>query len=72
MERMRAITVWDGSGHAMAALEQVLPMFRTSAFSHIEIMMIAWPKSNTAMWTDIARKQLESEQPCRRSQAACT
>jgi hypothetical protein len=50
---MRAICVWDGSGHAMAALQQVVPLFRAQAFSHIEIMMLVWPQRETAMWRDI-------------------
>jgi hypothetical protein len=57
---MRALLVWDGSGHAMEALEQVVPLFRPSAFSHIEIMMLVWPQSDTAMWTDIQEQQLVS------------
>jgi hypothetical protein len=50
---MRAICVWDGSGHAMAALEEVVPLFRAQAFSHVEIMMLVWPQRETAMWRDI-------------------
>ncbi len=50
---MRAICLWDGSGHAMAALEQVVPLFRAQAFSYIEIMMLVWPQRDTAMWRDI-------------------
>jgi hypothetical protein len=57
---MRALSVWDGSSHAMTALEQVLPLFRPSAFSHIEIMMLVWPQSDTAMWSDILERQLVS------------
>jgi hypothetical protein len=50
---MRAICIWDGSGHALAALEQVVPLFRARAFSHIEIMMLVWPQRESAMWRDI-------------------
>lgn len=42
----------------MPALEQVLPLFRPSAFSHIEIMMLVWPQSKTAMWSDILEQQV--------------
>jgi len=56
---MRALAVWDGSGHAMTALQQMLPLFRPAAFSHIEIMMLVWPQSDTAMWSDILEKQIE-------------
>lgn len=55
---MRAISVWDGSGHAMTALEHVLPLFRPAAFAHIEIMMLVWPQSTSAMWKDILEQQV--------------
>jgi hypothetical protein len=54
---MRAICIWDGSGHAMAALEYVVPLFRARAFSHIEIMMLVWPQRETAMWRDILERE---------------
>jgi hypothetical protein len=54
---MQAICIWDGSGHAMAALERVAPLFRDQAFSHIEIMMLVWPQRETAMWRDIVEQQ---------------
>jgi len=41
----------------MAALECVVPLFRPLAFSHIEVMMLVWPQSDTAMWTDILERQ---------------
>jgi hypothetical protein len=37
----------------MAALQQVAPLFRERALSHIEIMMLVWPQRETAMWRDI-------------------
>jgi hypothetical protein len=42
----------------MAALEQVAPLFREQAFSHIEIMMLVWPQRDTAMWRDILEQQV--------------
>jgi hypothetical protein len=33
-------------------------LFRPSAFSHIEIMMLVWPQSKTAMWSDILEQQV--------------
>jgi hypothetical protein len=55
---MRAICIWDGSGHAMGALRQVVPLFRPHAFSHIEIMMLVWPQRESAMWLDILEHHL--------------
>jgi len=55
---MRALCIWDGSGHAMAALGQVVPLFRGQAFSHIEIMMLVWPQRETAMWRDILEQEV--------------
>jgi hypothetical protein len=57
---MRAICIWDGSGHAMAALQQVVPLFRAQAFSHVEIMMLVWPQRDTAMWRDILERHAVS------------
>jgi hypothetical protein len=57
---MRAICIWDGSGHAMAALEDIVPLFRARAFSQIEIMMLVWPQRDTAMWRDILERQAVS------------
>jgi hypothetical protein len=44
----------------MTALGHVLPLFRPSAFSHIEIMMLVWPQSDTAMWSDILEEEVTS------------
>jgi regulator of extracellular matrix RemA (YlzA/DUF370 family) len=55
---MRAICIWDGSGHAMAALEQVVPLFRAQALSHVEIMMLVWPQRESAMWRDILEQHV--------------
>jgi hypothetical protein len=44
----------------MAALEQVVPLFRAHAFSHIEIMMLVWPQRDTAMWRDILERHAVS------------
>lgn len=41
----------------MQALEQVVPVFRAQAFSHIEIMMLVWPQRDTPMWRDILEQQ---------------
>jgi hypothetical protein len=57
---MRAICIWDGSGHAMVALQQVVPFFRAQAFSHIEIMMLVWPQRESAMWRDILERDVVS------------
>jgi hypothetical protein len=54
---MRAICLWDGSDHAMAALRQVVPLFRAQAFSHIEIMMLVWPQRDTPMWRVILEQR---------------
>jgi hypothetical protein len=45
----------------MDALEHVLALFRPAAFSHIEIIMIVWPQSTTAMWSDILTQQAVSD-----------
>ena len=42
----------------MAALRQVMPLFRAQAFSHIEIMMLVWPQRESAMWLDILEHHL--------------
>ncbi len=55
---MRAICLWDGSGRAMAALQQVVPLFRAQALSHVEIMMLVWPQRDSAMWRDILERQV--------------
>ena len=57
---MRAICVWDGSSHALAALEQVVPLFRGQAFAYIEIMMLVWPQRDTPLWRDILEHQAAS------------
>jgi hypothetical protein len=44
----------------MAALAQVVPLFRDQAFSHIEIMMLVWPQRDTAMWRDILEQEAVS------------
>lgn len=44
----------------MAALDQVVPLFRAHAFTHIEIMMLVWPQRDTAMWRDILEQQVVS------------
>ena len=41
----------------MAALGQVVPLFRAQAFSHVEIMMLVWPQRDTPMWRDILEQQ---------------
>lgn len=58
---MRALLVWDGSGRAMAAFEEMLPLLRPAAFAHVEIMMLVWPQRDTAMWTDILDRQILSD-----------
>lgn len=55
---VRAICIWDGSGHAMAALGQVVPLFRAHAWSHVDIMMLVWPQRDTAMWRDILEEHV--------------
>jgi hypothetical protein len=57
---MRAICLWDGSGRAMTALQQVVPLFRDRALSHVEIMMLVWPQRESAMWRDILEHQVIS------------
>jgi hypothetical protein len=44
----------------MAALEQIVPLFRARVFSHIEIMMLVWPQRESAMWRDILERQAVS------------
>jgi len=58
---MRVLLVWDGSGRAMAAFEEMLPLFRPAAFAHIEITMLVWPQRDTAMWADILEEQILSD-----------
>jgi hypothetical protein len=55
---MRAICIWDGSSHAMEALQQVVPLFRPQALSYVEIMMLVWPQRETAMWRDILEQHV--------------
>jgi len=44
----------------MAALGNVVPLFRDQVFSHIEIMMLVWPQRDTAMWRDILEQHVIS------------
>jgi hypothetical protein len=44
----------------MAALQQVVPLFRAGAFAHIEIMMLVWPQRDSAMWHDILEQEVIS------------
>ncbi|HEV8019897.1 MAG TPA: hypothetical protein VGP41_01465 [Candidatus Lustribacter sp.] len=44
----------------MAALEDVVPLFRAQAFAHVEIMMLVWPQRDTPMWRDIREQQVVS------------
>jgi hypothetical protein len=44
----------------MAALGQVVPLFRAQAFSHIEIIMLVWPQRDSAMWRVILEQQAVS------------
>ena len=55
---MRGICIWDGSDHAMAALQEVAPLFLPQAFEHIEIVMLVWPQRENAMWRDILEQQV--------------
>jgi hypothetical protein len=58
---MRIVCVWDGSGHAMAALESVVPLFQPQAVALVEILMVIWPQRDTAMWQDIAERAVVAD-----------
>jgi predicted anti-sigma-YlaC factor YlaD len=55
------VVSWDGSGHALAALQSVVGLFRDRIVEHIEIVIGVWPARDTAMWSDIQEEQFASD-----------
>ena len=55
------IVSWDGSGHALAALKDVIGLFRDQAVEHVEVVITVWPPRDVAMWTDIQQQQFVSD-----------
>lgn len=45
---MRMLVSWDGSGHALAALRDVMPLFRERSVEHVEIVLVTWPARDIA------------------------
>jgi nucleotide-binding universal stress UspA family protein len=58
---MRVVVGWDGSGHALGALEKLTDLFRAGAFDHIEIVLPVWPETDTPRWADIREQQVFSD-----------
>ncbi len=50
---MKLIVAWDGSGHALDALQGVVALFRPRAFTQVECILNEWPPRDTAMWADV-------------------
>jgi nucleotide-binding universal stress UspA family protein len=55
---MRMLVAWDGSGHGLAALRDIVPLMRAQALANIEILLVVWPQRANAMWSDIREQQL--------------
>jgi nucleotide-binding universal stress UspA family protein len=58
---MRMIVTWDGSGHGLGALRDLLPLFRGAVIDHIEILLTIWPPHDNALWADIRDRQFVSD-----------
>jgi len=58
---MRMVVTWDGSGHALEALRNVVGLFREQSVEHIEIVLAIWPPRDIAMWSDIQQQQILSD-----------
>jgi hypothetical protein len=58
---VRIIVSWDGSGHALDALRDLVGLFRRQAVEHVEIVLTIWPAREIAMWSDIQSRQLETD-----------
>ena len=50
---MKLVVAWDGSGHALDALEGLVALFRPRAFTEAECILNEWPPRETAMWADV-------------------
>jgi nucleotide-binding universal stress UspA family protein len=58
---MRIVVGWDGSGHALAALREVIDLFRPGSVDHVEIVLPVWPPTDTPRWADIREQQVFSD-----------
>ncbi len=58
---MRIVVSWDGSGHTLGPLRDLVGLFRQHAVEHIEVVMTIWPPREIAMWSDIQRRQFETD-----------
>jgi transcriptional regulator of acetoin/glycerol metabolism len=58
---MRMLVSWDGSGHALGALRDVMPLFRERSVELAEIVLVTWPARDIARWSDIYERQIVSD-----------
>jgi hypothetical protein len=58
---MRMMVSWDGSGHALRALRDMVGLFRAGSVEHVEILITVWPPRDIAMWSDIQQRQFISD-----------
>jgi nucleotide-binding universal stress UspA family protein len=58
---MRMIVTWDGSGHGLGALRDLVPLLRGDKIDHIEILLTIWPPHENALWADIRDQQFISD-----------
>jgi len=58
---MRMLVCWDGSGHALGALRDVMPLFREQAVELAEILLVTWPARDIARWSDIYERQIVTD-----------
>jgi hypothetical protein len=52
------IVTWDGSGHGLTALEQVVGLLRARSVERADIVLLQWPPKATAMWLDVETRQV--------------
>jgi hypothetical protein len=55
---VRIIVTWDGSGHGLGALEQLVGLLRARSVERIDIVVLQWPPKATAMWLDVETRQV--------------
>src|SRR5471030_3141471 len=58
---MRMLVSWDGSGHALGALRNVMRLFRERSVEHAEIVLVTWPARDIARWSDIYERQIVTD-----------
>jgi hypothetical protein len=58
---MRMLVSWDGSGHALGALRDVMPLFRERSVELAEIVLITWPARDIPRWSDIYERQIVAD-----------